>query len=451
MPGLSPDGKRLAFVYRGDIWIAPSSGGRATPLTQHLETDAYPVFSPDGKWIAFASRRNGNWDIYAVPSEGGAARQLTFHAGSEITHGWSPDGKHILFSAKRDTPNYSIYSLDVSTLRSKVLCEDYAKLDYATYSPDGETVAYARYGFHWTRARYSGSAAAQMHWLDVARQNHGRALTETTFQHLWPRFMPDGKRIVTVTVAEATPNSGTLDHPVEPLEDNPKRTPNLWFIDLEGKRKQATTFVGVAVRCPSVAAKSGDIAFAYGPDPWLLNDGNCKARKLSLLVAADEQQTTRRREKLTSGVTEAEPSPDGKTFAFGLRGDIWTISVEKPKGIAAKNAEFAKRLTDWVGDDSDFSWSPDGKKLYFTSDREFNTRLYELDVESLKIKSLWNRTEDITGPRVSPDGQQLGFWVSGPEGGLHTLSLTNQEVRRIVKLPGPQWRGVGGGEYSWSP
>src|SRR5688500_16999974 len=344
MPALSPDGKRLAFVYRGDIWTAPSSGGRATPLTQHLETDAYPLFSPDGKWIAFASRRNGNWDIYAVPSEGGAARQLTFHSGSEIAHGWSPDGKYLLFSGKRDTPNYAIYSLDVNTLHSKVLCEDYAKLDFATFSPDGETVAYARYGFHWTRPRYSGSAAAQIHLLDVASQNHRRALTETTFQHLWPRFMPDGKRIVTVTVGEATPNSGTLDHPVDPLEDNPKRTPNLWFIDLEGKRKQATTCVGGAVRCPSVAAKSGDIAFEYGPELWLRNDGKGKAHKLSRLVAADEQHPTCRREKLTSGVTEAEPSPDGKTFAFGLLGDIWPISVEKPKGIAAKSAEFAKRL-----------------------------------------------------------------------------------------------------------
>src|SRR5687767_15217074 len=58
MPGLSPDGKQLAFVYRGDIWVAPSKGGRATPLTQHVETDAYPLYSPDGKWVAFSSKRS---------------------------------------------------------------------------------------------------------------------------------------------------------------------------------------------------------------------------------------------------------------------------------------------------------------------------------------------------------------------------------------------------------
>src|SRR5438552_14704349 len=65
-PALSPDGKTLAFVYRGDIWTAPIKGGRAMPLTSHIETDAYPIFSPDGKWVAFASKRNHNWDIFAI-------------------------------------------------------------------------------------------------------------------------------------------------------------------------------------------------------------------------------------------------------------------------------------------------------------------------------------------------------------------------------------------------
>src|SRR5204863_579948 len=99
-----------------------------------------------------------------------------------------------------------------------------------------------------------------------------------------------------------------------------------------------------------------------------------------------------------------EPAPDGKTIAFGLRGDIWTVVVDKPKGVSGRNAEYARRLTDWPGDDSDFIWSADGKKLYFTSDREHNTRLYELDVKSLAVKALWNRDEDVSLPKLSPDG-----------------------------------------------
>lgn len=450
MPALSPDGKQLAFVYRGDIWLASDKGGRATPLTQHIETDANPLFSPDGKWIAFASKRTGNWDIFAVPVEGGPARQLTWHSGSDMPQGWSPDGKSLLYAGRRDTPNYTIYSLDVSTLRSQVLCEDFATLNGPNYSPDGKQVVYGRNGFHWTRPRYQGSAAQQIWVLDLASKNR-RPLTTNDSQHLWTRFMPDGKHVVTVTVGEPTPSSSPMNEAIAPILDSPERTPNLWLFDLQGKGEQLTTFISDAVRCPTVAAKSGDIAFEYGADLWLIKDGRKSPEKIELFVAADEKQTTRRREKLASGVTEAEPSPDGKTFAFGLRGDIWTIATDKPKGVAGRNSDLARRLTDWVGDDSDFSWSPDGKTLYFTSDREFTTRLYELDVKTMKATSLWNRDEDITRVTVSPDGKQLAFWVSGQEGGLYAFTLETGEARRLVKLPGPQWRGMGGGDFSWSP
>jgi Tol biopolymer transport system component/C-terminal processing protease CtpA/Prc len=450
MPALSPDGRQLAFVYRGDIWLTASKGGRATALTQHIETDAYPLFSPDGRWVAFASRRNGNWDIFAMPVEGGAARQLTWHSGSDIPQGWSPDGARLLFASRRDTPNYTIYSLDVASLRSQVLCEDYAQLSGPNYSPDGRMVVYGRYGFHWTRPRYQGSAAQQIWLLDTANKSR-RPLTTNESQHLWTRFLPDGKHVLTVTVGEPTPSSSPMNENIPAILDSPERTPNLWMFDLNGKGQQLTTFIGGSVRYPSVASKSGDIAFEYGADLWVLHEGKGQAEKIELFVASDDKQTTHRREKLSSGVTEAEPSPDGKTFAFGLRGDIWTIATDKPKGVAGRNADLARRLTDWVGDDSDFSWSPDGKKLYFTSDREFTTRLYELDVQTGKATPLWNRNEDITRTTISPDGKQLTFWVSGKEGGLYSLTIETGEARRLVKLPGPQWRGMGGGDFAWSP
>ncbi len=448
-PALSPDGQRLAFVYRGDLWIADARGGRATPITSHLEMDSTPIFSPDGNWIAFTSKRNGNSDIYVIPAEGGGAKQLTWHSGSEVPAGWSPDGKYLLFSSKRDTVNYSLFALDVNSGRTRRLTEDYATINYPTYSPDSKTIAYGRYGFPFTRPRYQGSAAAQI-WLLNAESGERRALTTNGFQHLWPRYLPDGK-ILTVTVDELTPSTTPLGETVSPLADNPRRTPNLWIYDEDGSRQQLTIFTGGSVRWPTVAGKSGDIAFEYGPDLYRLKKGETEPQKLKLLASADEKQTTRRREKQTTGVTEAEPSPDGKTFAFGLQGEIWTIPLEKPKGIAAKSAEYATRLTDWAGDDSDFSWSKDGKKIYFTSDRELYTRIYELDVKTRKVTPLWKRDSDVEKVKVSPDGSTLGFWVTGPDGGLYTLTLTNKEVKKLVSVPGPQWRNQGGGEFAWSP
>ena len=167
-PALSPNGKRLAFVYRGDVWVAPSEGGRATALTSHVEADAYPVFSPDGQWVAFASRRNGGWDLFVVPADGGPAQQITWHSGVELTGGWSPDGKQLLFAGRRENPNYALYAVDLKTLATTRLTEDYAAMNFPTFAPDGKTVVYGRYGFHWTRPRYTGAAAAQIWTLNVA-------------------------------------------------------------------------------------------------------------------------------------------------------------------------------------------------------------------------------------------------------------------------------------------
>jgi tricorn protease len=450
MPALSPDGKQLAFVYRGDIWLAPSAGGSARPLTQHVEAEANPIFSPDGDWVAFASKRNGNWDIFAVPSSGGTPRQLTWHSGNETPQGWSPDGTKLLFAGRRDSPNNAIYSIDVTSLRTEVLVEDFAQLSTPNFSSDGKTIVYGRYGFPWTRARYHGSAAQQIWLLDVAAGKR-RAITTNEAQHLWTQFMPGGSQLLTVTVGEKTPSASSIHETIDPVVDSPGRTPNLWLFNREGQGRPLTRFIGGSVRFPTVAAKSGDIAFEYGTDLWMLRNGRQAPEKLDLLVAADEKQTTRRREKLTNGVNEAELSPDGKLFAFGLRGDVWTVATEKPKGVAGRNADFANRLTDWAGDDSDFSWSPDGTKLYFTSDREFTTRLYELDVKTGKAASLWDGSDNISRVMVSPDGKQLGFWVSGKDGGLYVLEIATGESRRVVRLPGPQWRGVGGGDFVWSP
>ena len=199
--------------------------------------------------------------------------------------------------------NYSLYALDVNKARTRLLAEDYAVINNPNYSPDGKRIVYGRYGFPWTRPRYAGSAASQI-WLLDAQSGERHPLTTNEFQHLWPRFTPDGK-ILTVTFEELTPSSSQLGETVSPIADNPRRTPNLWLYDAKGKAKQLTIFTGGAVRWPTVASKSGDIAFEYGPDLYVMRKGNSEARKLKLLASADEKQTTRRREKLTTGVSEA--------------------------------------------------------------------------------------------------------------------------------------------------
>lgn len=73
---ISPDGTEIAFCYKGDIYKVPAKGGTATQLTTQASYECTPIWSPDGKQIAFASDRNGNFDLFVMPSNGGTAQPL---------------------------------------------------------------------------------------------------------------------------------------------------------------------------------------------------------------------------------------------------------------------------------------------------------------------------------------------------------------------------------------
>src|SRR3954466_15349434 len=66
-PDISPDGKLVAFSYFGDIWVVETIGGTARALTSHPPHYLYPVFSPDGRMLAFSSNRHGSYDVFVVP------------------------------------------------------------------------------------------------------------------------------------------------------------------------------------------------------------------------------------------------------------------------------------------------------------------------------------------------------------------------------------------------
>src|SRR3954451_21937064 len=99
MPAVSAT--HVAFVYADDLWVADLDGKNARRLTADIGIEAYPVFSPDGKTIAFSAQYEGNTDVYTIPVEGGVPTRLTWHPGPDTARGWTPDGAAVLFSSPR--------------------------------------------------------------------------------------------------------------------------------------------------------------------------------------------------------------------------------------------------------------------------------------------------------------------------------------------------------------
>ena len=139
---ISPDGKQIAFCYKGDIYKVASAGGSAVRLTSHDSYESVPVWSPDGKQIAFASDRYGNNDVFIMNADGGSAVRLTTKSGGEAPEAFSPDGRYVYFSANNQKPAAS--ALFPTCCLSCTKCQPLA--DAEAGAPPTECLSFAKDG-----------------------------------------------------------------------------------------------------------------------------------------------------------------------------------------------------------------------------------------------------------------------------------------------------------------
>lgn len=130
----------VVFVAEDDLWQVPLLGGTARRLTNGLGSVSHPHFSPDGQWLAFVGKEEGDPEVYVMPSQGGPVRRLTFLASGAAVVGWHPDGR-IIFSTYYGSPFMawrSLYAVYREGGEPKLL--PYGRVAWASFGPDGRTV-----------------------------------------------------------------------------------------------------------------------------------------------------------------------------------------------------------------------------------------------------------------------------------------------------------------------
>lgn len=424
-PDPSPDGREVAFVSGGDIWLAPAAGGDARLLVAHAANDYRPRWSPDGKTLAFVSNRSGNGDIYLLDLATNATRRLTFDDGTEQLDAWSSDGEWIYFSSStQDIAGMN----DVFRVRAsggtpmRVAGDRYVSEYWAAPSPDGRRLAITARGTtagQWWRRGSSHLDEAEI-WtvtLDAtpayARVSSGQRPGKG--RDVWPMWAPDGQ-----TLFYASDRGG-----VE----------NLYRQRVGAAESQAITqFTDGRVLWPRITRDGSSIYFERDFQIWSLRtDGTQPARALRFTLRGAPTAASSERLSLSTGVQAFALSPDAKKLALIIRGELFAAD--------AKEGGEATRLTRSVAPEGMPAWAPDSRRIAFTSWREERARIYVYDVAARSERALTAGGDDVN-PRWSPDGKLIAFVRAGRElrtvdvaTGTETLLARGAQLGKVPFLP----------------
>ena len=437
-PAISPNGEKIAFTYKGSIYVVSATGGQATRLTSTDDHDTQPIWSPDSKSIAYASNRYGNFDIFIVPATGGASKRVTTHSAKEEPYAFSNDGKKIYYGATIADPATNVlfpksymgelYAISVEGGRPERILATPAQA--INFSADGKQFLYQdRKGGEDDFRKHHTSSITRDLWLyDTTTKKHTQ-LTEWAGEDRNPIYTTDGKEMFFLSERGGTFNVWKM-----------ATTPN-------AKATQVTNFKTHPVRFLS-SAKNGTLCFGYNGEIYTLHGSSPK--KLAVSITPDEDPTITSQLSVSGG-GGSTVSPDGKQIAFVSRGEVFVTSVDYPT---------TKQITKTAESESSPSWGADNRTLAYASERNGYWNIYTAKIARAEELNFPNATLieekplfkddniDRTEPQFSPDGKELAYVE-----GRCRLMVRNMETGKVRQITdGSQhYSTTGSMEFAWSP
>jgi len=404
---------RIAFTYLADIWTADENGQNVQRLTVNKARDAYPRFSPDGKWIAFSSDRDGNLDVYIIPAGGGTPKQLTHHSADDVVLGWAPDGSGVLFSSQRGEDFMGmLYVVGVNGGMPRKAGPDMGNA--ASFSPDGSRLAYNPKGQVYWRKYYRGSYATDV-WIEDISTKKFTQVTDFDGLDSWPMWGRDGIYFV----SDRDGNGLT----------------NIWRVgDAGGKAEKITSFRSGDVRFPSISADGRVIVFEHDFGIWKLDTASKKATPIRLDIDAETQENDEEVRSFNSEADDFDLAPNSRRIVVSTHGELFTVPVEEGD---------IRQITDSPARDRAVAYSPDGKWIAYISDASGREELYVTATDGMgTAQQLTDINALKFGYNWSPDSKDIAFVSSDNKLRkitVGTKQIVELDMSRFGNISTPEW------------
>ena len=436
---ISPDGNKIAFSYKGNLYFVNQNESLAIPVSIDDSYEFQPIWSPDSKHLAFASDRYGNYDIFLYNTEHGHTEQLSFHSANDIPQSFTADGQSVLFTSgrKMNAENvqfpYGRFSqlYRVSLEGGRPQLEIPLPLDAVNVKKDGSQWLYMDlkgYEDYW-RKHHTSSIARDVWLYNKADKSH-KQLTDFQGEDRNPIWANDQEHIYYLSE-----RSGSFN--VWKLNPNENDSP-----------KQVSNFDTHPVRFLSLA-NDGTLCYTYHGEIFTQKEGET-AIKQNITIPY-EQSNVEKLKTITKGADEMSLSPNGKEIAFVVRGEVFVTGVE---------TGMTKRITNTPEQERSVHFHPDGQKLVYAGERDGSWNLYETKIKNedepyfyasslLEEKVLLNNDNETFQPKYSPDGKEVAYLSNRTT--LKVLNLESNETRTV--LPGDKNYSYSDGDqyYAWSP
>ena len=414
---VAPDGKSIVFDLLGDLYSVPFAGGPATQLTSGMAFDGQPRLSPDGKWVAFTSDRDGAENLWILSVGTKETRQITKLRDKTIqSPEWTPDGHYLVATVGEivfKPGKLWLFHVDGGTGIQLIKQPEPLLTNGAAFGPDGRYLWYAQRTGTWNYnaifpqfqiAMYDRETGAR----EVRTSRYGSAIR--------PTLSPDGKWMVSASRYEA--NTGLV---LRDLASGDEK----WLAYPVQRDDQEAIGSRDAYPGMSFTPDSKELVTTYGGKIWRVPiDGTAPipipfrvqtkldlGPELAFKYPISDSGTF-----LAHQIRDLALSPDGKRLAFTALDHLYTVDL--PSGTP-------KRVTTTTMVEAEPTWSPDGQWIGYVTWQRDGGAIAKVRSTGLEAPvTLTTGRATYQQPAWAPDGTRL-VAIRGPA-----------EPRRIDDGPG---------------